>query len=99
MSRIETAAGIVAETAHAARDWLTELREEEAVFQRKLPQLLRSHRGEYVAVYHGRVVAHGPDDEELARRMFTRLGYVPFLIARVEEEPTVYEIPSPEVAE
>ncbi len=96
MPRTGTGLGPAPGTYLAARDWLAELRDEEAAFQRKLPQLLKGHRGEYVAVYHGRIVAHGPNDEELARQMFTRLGYVPFLIARVEEEPTVYELPSPE---
>ena len=43
------------------------------------------------------MVGHGPDDEELARQMYERLGDVPFYIARVEREPTVYELPSPEV--
>jgi len=36
------------------------------------------------------------DDEELARRMFEKWGDVPFYIAKVEREPTVYELPSPE---
>ncbi|MBM4042570.1 MAG: hypothetical protein FJ290_29125 [Planctomycetes bacterium] len=96
MSRVETTPGPGAEAPVVAKDKLAELREQEAVFQRKLPRLLKSHRGEYVAVYRGRVVAHGPDDEELARQMYKRYGDVVLLIARVEEEPTVYEIPSPE---
>jgi hypothetical protein len=43
------------------------------------------------------VVGHGPSDEELARQMFEKFGDAPFLIQRVEKEPTVYEVPSPEV--
>jgi hypothetical protein len=97
MPRMEATAGPVAEAHGVARDRLAELRQEEAVFLRKLPQLLKSHRGEYVAVYRGRIVGHGPDDEKLAYQMYTRFGDVTFLIARVEEEPTVYELPSPEV--
>jgi hypothetical protein len=42
------------------------------------------------------VIAHGANDRELAAEMYTTLGDVPFFIARVEEEPKVYEIPSPE---
>lgn len=49
-----------------------------------------------MALYQGRVVGHGVDDEALAQRMFERLGDMPFYIAKVEPEPTVYELPSPE---
>ena len=44
----------------------------------------------------GRVVGHGVDDEALAQGLFERLGDVPFYIAKVESEPTVYDLPSPE---
>jgi hypothetical protein len=69
---------------------------EEASFRRLRPRLLRRYKGEYVALYRGRVIAHGANDGELAAEMYTTLGDVPFFIARVEEEPEVYEIPSPE---
>jgi hypothetical protein len=70
---------------------------EEQAFRRLRAQLLRRHEGEYVALYQGRVVAHGPDDEELAGRLFADLGDKPFYIVKVEREPTVHELPSPEV--
>jgi Family of unknown function (DUF5678) len=70
---------------------------EEREFRRKHVQLLRRYAGQFVALYQGRVVGHGTDDEELARRMFERLGDAPFYIAKVEKEPSVYELPSPEV--
>jgi hypothetical protein len=69
---------------------------EEQAFRRKRAQLLHRYEGQFVALYRGRVVGHGADDEELARRMFEKLGNVPFYIARVEKEPTVYDLPSPE---
>lgn len=71
---------------------------EAQTFQRKRAQLLQRYEGQFVALYHGRVAGHGPDDEELARRMYERLGDVAFYIARVERHPTVYDLPSPEVA-
>lgn len=70
---------------------------EAQAFRRKLPQLLGRYEGEFVALYRGRVVGHGANDEELARRMYERLGDVSFYIARVERQPTVYDLPSPEV--
>jgi hypothetical protein len=70
---------------------------EEREFRRKHAQLLRRYAGQFVTLYQGRVVGHGTDDEELARQMFERLGDAPFYIAKVEKEPSVYELPSPEV--
>lgn len=66
---------------------------EEQVFRRKRVQLLRHHEGRFVALYGERVVGYGTDDEELAQKMFEKLGDVPFYIAKVEKEPTVYELP------
>ena len=71
---------------------------EEQAFQRKRAQLQRRYKGEFVVMYHGRVVAHSQDDEELARRMFEKVGDEPFFIAYVDDTPLVYEIPSRETA-
>jgi hypothetical protein len=70
---------------------------EEQAFRRQRAKLLRRYEGQYVAFHQGRVVGHGPDDEELARQLFADLGDQPFYIARVEREPTVHELPSPEL--
>lgn len=70
---------------------------EERAFRQKRGHLLRRYEGQFVALYQGRVVGHGPDDEELARGMFEKFGDAPFYIVRVEKEPTVYELPSPEI--
>jgi hypothetical protein len=64
---------------------------------KKRARLLQRYQGQFVALYRGRVVGHGPSDEELARQMFEKFGDAPFFIQRVEKEPTVYEVPSPEV--
>jgi len=70
---------------------------EERAFYKKRARLLQRYQGQFVALYQGRVVGHGPNDEELARQMFEKFGDAPFFIQRVEKEPTVYEVPSPEV--
>ena len=69
---------------------------EERTFRQKRRQLLQRYEGQFVAFYQGRVVGHGLDDEELARKMFEQFGDVPFYITKVENEATVYELPSPE---
>jgi len=70
---------------------------EEQAFHRQRAQLLRRYEGDYVALYQGRVVGHGPDDEELALRLIGDLGDRPFYIAKVQREQTIHELPSPEV--
>ena len=72
------------------------LEAEEQAFRRKRTYLLQHYEGQFVVLYKGRVVGHGTDDEELARQMFEKLGDVPFYIAKVEKESTVYDLPSPE---
>jgi hypothetical protein len=71
--------------------------EEERAFRQQRRQLLQRYKGQFVALYQGRVVGHGADDEELAREVFAQFGDVSFYIAKVEKEPTVYELPSPEM--
>lgn len=73
------------------------LASEDAAFRRKRARLLKRYEGQFVALCRGRVVGHGEDDEELAQRMFDKLGNAPFYIAKVEKEPTVHDLPSPEV--
>jgi hypothetical protein len=73
------------------------LANEEAAFRRKQAGLMRRYKGQFVALQKGAVIGHGWDDEELAARMFKKVGDAPFYIAKVENEPTVAELPSPEL--
>ena len=70
---------------------------QERAYYKKRARLLQRYQGQFVALHRGRVVGHGTSDEDLARRMFEKFGDAPFFIQRVEKEPTVYEVPSPEV--
>jgi hypothetical protein len=72
------------------------LAQEQRTFRRKRTQLLQRYIGQFVALYRGRVAGYGTDDEKLALRMFKKFGDAPFYIGKVEKEPTVYELPSPE---
>ena len=71
--------------------------QEQRAFRRKLTRLLPRYEGQFVAFHQGRVAGYGMDDEEVALRMFKKFGDASFYIAKVEKEPTVYELPSPEV--
>lgn len=72
---------------------------EQRALRRQWTRLAKKHKGEYVAIYRGRLVGYAPDDEELARRLFRRLGDVPFYIAKISDEATVYDLPGPEGVE
>jgi len=65
---------------------------EDAAFRRLRPSLVKRYKGQYVALYQGRVVGHGSDDVALVRRVFDRLGDVLFSIARVEDAPTADDV-------
>jgi Family of unknown function (DUF5678) len=67
---------------------------EERAFERQRKKLLKDYEGQFVAMYKGHVVDHGASDGELLLRTLKKLGEVPFLIARVEETPTIYDCPS-----
>lgn len=73
------------------------LQKEREAFHRLRDQLLKTHKGQFVAVLDGQVVDSDVDNCELALRVYSKFGYVPIYIQRVEEKPTVYDIPSPEV--
>ena len=70
---------------------------EQQAFRKQRAQLMARYEGEYVALHLGRMIAHGPDDEELAQSLYAKLGDKLFYIAKVEREPTICELPSPEL--
>src|SRR5262245_60832762 len=56
-------------------------------FLRLLPQLLPTHRGQYVAVHEGQVVASGPDKLAVALQAFSQVGNVSIHVGLVTGEP------------
>jgi hypothetical protein len=56
-------------------------------FQRLLPQLLLTHRGQYVALHEEQVVDSDTDEIALILRVHTRHGYVPIHVDLVTEQP------------
>lgn len=71
-------------------------RQEQRAFDRLLPELLQSHRDQFVAIHEGRVVEAGEDKLDVARRAYKRSGYLPIFVGRVAEGPAApIRIPSP----
>jgi hypothetical protein len=88
----ETAAYREARAAKGAK-----FRREQEAFRKLLPELLQTHRGQYVAIHEGQVVGSGPDQIELADRAYDRFGYIPILVTLVTDRPGIVRIPSPRV--
>ena len=70
-------------------------REKEAYLHLK-PQLLQTHRGQFVAIHESKVVDADQDKRELVRRVVEHYGNEAVYIQLVAEELPSFEIPSPE---
>lgn len=75
---------------------LEALQQERLAFLRLKPELLRTHKGLYVAIHNGQVVDSDEDQRALAKRVFAQ-AYRPVYIELVSEKPRTAELPSPEV--
>jgi hypothetical protein len=74
-------------------------RHEQEAFRRLLPNLLKTHRDQYVAVHEGRVVEVGPDKLAVAGQAYARFGYVPIYVSLVTHQRLpLSRIPSPRLA-
>jgi hypothetical protein len=56
-------------------------------FQRLLPELLKTHRGKYVAIHDERVIDSGDDRLELIFRVLPKVGGVSIHVGHVIEGP------------
>lgn len=69
---------------------------EQRAFRGILPELLKTHRGQFVAVHECRVVESGDDKLAVAGRAYARFGYVPIYVGLVTDlPPPLVRIPSP----
>ena len=71
---------------------------ERQAFERLKPELLRTHRGQWVAIHQGEVVEAGQDRSQVLDSVYDRFGYVPLYVQRIEEQPRVYKLPHRKVA-
>jgi len=72
--------------------------QERQAFERLKPELLRTHRGQWVAIHQGEVVEAGQDRSQVLDSVYDRFGYVPVYVQLVEEQPRVYKLPHRKVA-
>jgi hypothetical protein len=55
-------------------------------FRRLLPDLLQTHRGQFVAVHEGRVITNGEDKLAVALEAFRQVGNVSIHVGLVSDE-------------
>lgn len=60
---------------------------EHLAFRQLLPQLLNTHRGQFVAVHDGRVIAAGQDKIAVAMDALRQVGNVAVHVGLVSEQP------------
>jgi hypothetical protein len=68
---------------------------ERAAFRRLLPDLLRDHQGEWVAIVDGQPVEFGPDFATVIVHVRQRYGQRAVYVQEILESPRVYKIESP----
>jgi hypothetical protein len=72
------------------------LKREYRAFLQMLPQLLKTHYEQYVAIHEGKVVESGSDLVAVALRAYARHGMVPIYVELVTDRPQpLVRIPSP----
>jgi dCTP deaminase len=77
---------------------LASFEREEQAFERLKPQLLKTHRGQYVAIRDERAVLFGANKTELAKRVYEEFGYRPLYIGLLEQGAEVVHVPTPRTA-
>jgi hypothetical protein len=71
-------------------------RKEREAFHRMLPELLKAHRDQFVAVHEERVVNKGTDPIEVVKRAYAQYGYIPIYVGLVTDQPPPpVRVPSP----
>jgi len=71
---------------------------ERLAFYRLLPELLQTHRDQFVAIHEGRVVASDADVVKVGLEAYRQHGYVPIYVGWVSTQPVrTVRIPGPRV--
>lgn len=69
--------------------------QERVAFQRLLPELLKAHRGEWVAIVDGQPAEFGPDFSSVIVPVRQRFGQRPVYVHEISEQERIYKISSP----
>ena len=85
---------------HAEKTTLELFDEDRDTFFAMKNELLshETYRGKFVAVHEGKVIDVAKDKKELVKRVYSKHGYIPVYIGKVEKEQAAGEMSSPERA-
>ncbi len=72
--------------------------QERAAFHRLLPELLKTHRGEWVAIVDGQPVEFGADFGSVIVPVRQRFGQRPVYVHEISEPARIYKISSPRLS-
>jgi hypothetical protein len=75
----------------------TEFEKQWQVLQAMMPQLLKTHLGQWVAIVDQKMVSAGVTWESVLNDVLARFGNVPMCIHEVLEKPRIYKIESPRI--
>jgi len=75
----------------------TEFERNRAAFQRLLPELLKTHRGQWVAIVDEQPVQFGPDFKSVILPVRQKYGKRPVYVREILERPRVYKMLSPRI--
>lgn len=78
---------------HLPSPQLSKGEREYQAFLSLLPELLKTHRGQYVAIHDGQVVDCDANDIALVQRVHKKIGYVPIHVGLVAEPKPIVRIP------
>lgn len=75
----------------------TEFEKQWQVLQAMMPQLLKTHLGQWVAIVDQKMVSAGATWESVLNDVLARFGNAPMCIHEVLEKPRIYKIESPRI--
>lgn len=71
---------------------LAPIKPEIEAYQKMLPELLKEHRGEWVAVHRGKIVALSPDKDRVLRKIIEK-QYKPVYFQLIQEGSRIVQMP------
>jgi hypothetical protein len=74
---------------------IVQFEREVAAYEAMWPELLKTHKGKWVAIHQGQLVDEDDDDHALLNRIWAKYGYdEPILVTQVLETPhRIVEVP------
>ena len=73
------------------------IKQEIAAYEQMKPELLKTHKGQFVAILNGELVDSDDNQSALANRVYDKHGYRTMLIRKVVEHEPIYFMGGPQL--